>query len=112
VPVDRLKSEWRARGLSKAVQLTVSGCLGPCDLPNVVRLSTDDRDMWFGNLRSLDDFLGLADWAEATAVAGSAAPLSPRMKGARFDPFRRGEIGRGRLDPGPTRAIPRTEDDR
>ena len=36
VPVDWLKKEWRARGLLKRVQLTISGCLGPCDLPNVV----------------------------------------------------------------------------
>jgi hypothetical protein len=30
VPVDWLKKEWRARGLLKRVQLTISGCLGPC----------------------------------------------------------------------------------
>ncbi len=39
VPVDWLKKEWRARGLLKRVQLTKSGCLGPCDLPNVVTVS-------------------------------------------------------------------------
>ncbi len=39
VPLDWLKQEWRSRGLLKNIQLTVSGCLGPCDLPNVVRIS-------------------------------------------------------------------------
>jgi cobaltochelatase CobN len=88
VPVDRLKSEWRARGLSKFVQLTISGCLGPCDLLNVARISTNDCDMWLGNLRSIDDFLELVTWADATKAAGHGGPLSPRMQEARFDPFR------------------------
>ena len=33
VPVAWLKDEWRRRGLLKRVQLSVSGCVGPCDLP-------------------------------------------------------------------------------
>src|SRR5450759_5278295 len=36
VPVEWLKNEWRARGLLKRIQLSISGCLGPCDVPNVV----------------------------------------------------------------------------
>ena len=42
VPVDWLKKEWKARGLLKQIQLTISGCLGPCDVPNVVAIS-DER---------------------------------------------------------------------
>src|ERR1700731_4252905 len=44
VPVEWLKKEWRSRGLLKRVQLTISGCLGPCDLPNVVTISNEKRD--------------------------------------------------------------------
>lgn len=36
VPVELLKSEWRKWGLLKRVELTTSGCVGPCDVPNVV----------------------------------------------------------------------------
>jgi len=36
VPAEWLKAEWRRRGLLKRLQLTISGCLGPCDVPNVV----------------------------------------------------------------------------
>ena len=36
VPAEWLKTEWRKRGLLKRVHLTISGCLGPCDVPNVV----------------------------------------------------------------------------
>src|SRR2546429_8222285 len=34
-----------ARGLLKRVQLTISGCLGPCDLPNVVTVSKDRKSV-------------------------------------------------------------------
>lgn len=51
VPVDWLKEEWRARGLLKRVQLSISGCLGPCDLPNVVTISDDSGTQWLGNNR-------------------------------------------------------------
>jgi len=92
VPVDRMKQEWRARGLSKVVQLTISGCLGPCDIVNVVRVSSGDIDVWLGNFRSLDDYLELVNWAEESKAIGKAAPFSDRMMQARFDPFCR--IGR------------------
>jgi hypothetical protein len=52
VPVDWLKKEWRARGLLKRVQLTISGCLGPCDVPNVVTISDENGNaMVRGNQR-------------------------------------------------------------
>src|SRR3984893_16566915 len=44
VPVDWLKKEWRARGLLKRVQLTISGCLGPCDLPERGNYLERERD--------------------------------------------------------------------
>ena len=50
VPVDWLKKEWRARGLLKRVQLTISGCLGPCDIPNVVTISNESGTLWLGGI--------------------------------------------------------------
>ena len=41
VSVDWLKKEWRARGLLKRVQLSICGCLGPCDVPNVVAIADE-----------------------------------------------------------------------
>ena len=34
-PRDWLKQQWKDAKLNKSVQLTISGCLGPCDLANV-----------------------------------------------------------------------------
>ncbi len=46
VPVEWLKKEWRARGLLKWIQPTISGCLGPCDIPNVVTISNECGTQW------------------------------------------------------------------
>jgi hypothetical protein len=35
VPAGRLKAVWKAEKLNRSVQLTISGCLGPCDVANV-----------------------------------------------------------------------------
>jgi cobaltochelatase CobN len=40
VPVEWLKAEWRRRGLPKNIQLSICGCLGPCDVANVVKVDT------------------------------------------------------------------------
>jgi hypothetical protein len=53
VPVEWLKEEWRARGLLKRIQLSISGCLGPCDIPNVVTISNESGTQWLGGLLNL-----------------------------------------------------------
>lgn len=50
VPVNWLKDEWRKRGLLKRFQPTVSGCVGPRDLPNVVVVNSDAGSQWLGNI--------------------------------------------------------------
>jgi cobaltochelatase CobN len=50
VPVEWLKNEWRSRGLLKVLQLTIAGCMGPCDLNNVVRISGPAEDVWLGGV--------------------------------------------------------------
>ena len=39
VPCDWIKQQWKEQKLSKTVELTISGCLGPCDLANVACIS-------------------------------------------------------------------------
>jgi hypothetical protein len=63
VPVDWLKAEWKQRKLLKTIQLTISGCLGPCDLVNVVCLVTPQRTVWLGGLTEQEHFDALLGWA-------------------------------------------------
>jgi hypothetical protein len=87
VPVDWLKREWRARGLLKNVQLTISGCLGPCDLPNVVRISGPSSEVWIGNIAGPEQYTRLAEWADQSKIAGAFLPLPQEFESLRFNPF-------------------------
>ena len=92
VPVDWMKDEWKRRGLKKRVQLTISGCLGPCDLPNVASISSAEQTVWLGCLREFANYAALLEWASASREVGRALALSNELSELRFDPFRRADL--------------------
>lgn len=75
-----LKREWRARGLLKRVQLTVSGCLGPCDVPNVVTIVTQGKTIWLGNISLREQYQSLIDWASRSKNSGSTVELPKELR--------------------------------
>lgn len=83
VPVDWLKREWKSRGLLKRVHLTISGCLGPCDVPNVILITSAQGAQWLARISQQAQYEMLANWAEQSKVADRLLPL-PRE----FDPYR------------------------
>jgi hypothetical protein len=87
VPVEWLKKEWRQRGLLKSVHLTISGCLGPCDLANVVSISCAAWTVWLGALHELRDYTVLLEWAQASKEAGYPLPIPAELRVFRFHPF-------------------------
>ena len=88
VPVEWMKNEWKQRGIKKSMQLTISGCLGPCDLSNVVSVSSYAGTMWFGALREPSNYTALVDWASASVNLGHLLPVPPELNEFRFNPFR------------------------
>jgi len=86
--VDWLKGEWRQRGLLKNIQLTISGCLGPCDVSNVIAISDAGSRAWLGNVSEQTQYAALLDWASRSKEAGALLPLPPEFDALRFDPFR------------------------
>ena len=89
VPVEWMKDEWKKRALKKSIQLTISGCLGPCDLSNVASVSSATQTVWLGRLRDFANYAALLEWALASREAGHALPLPGELSELRFDPFRR-----------------------
>jgi predicted metal-binding protein len=88
VPVDWLKAEFKARKLIRNVQVTISGCLGPCDVPNVVAILTPNEGMrWFGNLSEQWQFESLMDWASEVKAAQRALPLPEWLSRHGLDPM-------------------------
>ena len=75
VPAEWLKQEWRRRGLLKRLQLTISGCLGPCDVPNVVAIVTQEKTVWLGNISTQAEYQLLLDWATRSKNQGRAVDI-------------------------------------
>lgn len=88
VPVEWLKSEWRSRGLLKKVQLSVCGCLGPCDVPNVVKVSCASGNLWLGNITEFHQYRTLVDWAVESKNADQLLPLPREFDSHTLNPFR------------------------
>ena len=87
VPVERIKAMWKAEKLNRAVQLTISGCLGPCDLPNVAVVVTAEGTQWYGRLDGDDHYDALIDWARACLAEGGVRPLPQWLEAHRFERF-------------------------
>jgi hypothetical protein len=91
VPVERIKATWKAEKLNRGVQLTISGCLGPCDLPNVAVVVTARETTWYGRLDGDAHYDALIAWARACNSAGTALPPPEALAAFRFERFACGD---------------------
>ena len=87
VPVERIKEIWRREKLNRSIQLTVSGCLGPCDVPNVVLIVTSDRPEWLGRIAGDASYDLLIQWARDCHVAGALVPMPEPLAENRLERF-------------------------
>jgi cobaltochelatase CobN len=87
VPTEWLKAEWKRRALRDSVHLTVSGCLGPCELVNVVMLVHPGGTLWLGGLAGIDDYEALLAWVEQAAAARTLVPLPPALAARQFERY-------------------------
>jgi cobaltochelatase CobN len=87
VPDERLKAVWKAERLYRTIQLTISGCLGPCDVANVIQIIMPDGIEWFGQLEKDEHYDALIDWARACSTAGMIVPRPALLNRYRFDGY-------------------------
>lgn len=87
VPVDRLKAVWKTEKLNRTVQLTISGCLGPCDMANVILVMTAAGTEWFGGIEDESVFDAVIQWARGCHAASALLPLPPALTPFRFIRF-------------------------
>jgi hypothetical protein len=87
VPVERLKEIWKREKLNRTVQLTISGCLGPCDMANVILVMTAAGTEWFGGIDDEGVFTAVIDWARACHAAQALLPVPAVLERHRFRRF-------------------------
>ena len=79
VPIDFYKAEYKKRKIRKRVQLTMSGCLGPCPLANVALLFFDGRPVWFQSINGEAQIRALFDYIDQMLAADGYLPPPPQL---------------------------------
>lgn len=87
VPVDSIKQIWKENKFNKDFQLTISGCLGPCDIPNVASILSPDRNIWLGKLTTTTHYESLLSWISECIRERSIQELPDDLKALEFDRF-------------------------
>ena len=88
LPKAMIKEHWKSLKLNKTIQLTISGCLGPCDLANVFYfLPSEGEGQWFGGLSEHWQYETLIQWASECQKAGSVLPIPSALNMHRFERF-------------------------
>jgi predicted metal-binding protein len=88
VPVEWLKEEWRKRRLLKRLQLSISGCLGPCDVPNVIAINSESSSQWLAEITDFNQYRSLVEWAARSVEAGGLLDLPREFDRHRIHPWR------------------------
>ena len=70
------------------MQLTISGCVGPCDVPNVVVIHTEDGSQWLANITEFNQYKSLVEWAARSVDVGHLLELPREFKAHLIEPWR------------------------
>lgn len=84
LPLDDFKRQWKQRGIRRRFHLTISGCLGPCPLANVVLLQFHGRSLWFHSINQPEDVNVIYDYVERMLLAGTIMDVPEALKSRLF----------------------------
>jgi len=83
-----IKERWKSLKLNGTIQLTISGCLGPCDLANVAYvLAGNGPGQWLGGLSEQWQYETLIQWASECRQANTLLPIPSTLDAHRFARF-------------------------
>ncbi|HKX29616.1 MAG TPA: (2Fe-2S) ferredoxin domain-containing protein [Blastocatellia bacterium] len=85
LPLDEFKQQWKERGVRLRVHLTVTGCLGPCPLANVVLILFDGEAIWLHSINSPEHVTEIYDYLEAMLRAEQYLPPPGRLADCHFN---------------------------
>jgi hypothetical protein len=88
IPLDWLKKSWKEAGLLRSIQLTITGCLGPCELTNVISILTPQKQIWLGKITEHFQYESLLEWGKASAESGYLLDLPELFLSHVFERFK------------------------
>ena len=87
VPLERFKLQWKERGIRRRFHLTISGCLGPCPLANVVLILFRGCSLWLHSINQAEDVDLIYDYIERMLLEESYLDPPPDLARRRFDRY-------------------------
>jgi nitrile hydratase accessory protein len=87
LPLDDFKRQWKKRGIRRRLHLTISGCLGPCPLANVVLLQFRGQSMWFHSINQPEDVNLIYDYVESMLLMESLLDPPDNLMSRRFERY-------------------------
>jgi len=87
LPLEEFKQQWKQRGLRRRFHLTISGCLGPCPLANVVLLQFRGRSMWFHSINHAEDVDLIYNYVERMLQAETHLDPPDALAGRQFERY-------------------------
>lgn len=84
LPLDDFKRQWKQRGIRRRFHLTISGCLGPCPLANVVLLEFHGQSRWFHSINQPQDVEVIYEYVEQMLLAGSVLDVTEPLQSRLF----------------------------
>ena len=87
LPLDEFKQQWKKRGFRRRFHLTISGCLGPCPLANVVLLQFAGRSLWFHSINHANDVDLIYNYVERLLQDETDRDIPAELAGRRFDRY-------------------------
>lgn len=87
IPLDEFKRQWKQRGIRRRFHLTISGCLGPCPLANVVLILFRGRTVWLHSINNPEDVGFIYGYVERMLLAESYLDPPAELAGRHFDRY-------------------------
>jgi cobaltochelatase CobN len=87
LPLDEFKCQWKERGIRRRFHLTISGCLGPCALANVVLIVFRGRSVWLHSINSSEDVSLIYSYVERMLLAENYLDPPAELAGRQFERY-------------------------
>ena len=93
LPLDEFKRQWKERGIRRRFHLTISGCLGPCPLANVVLILFRGRSVWLHSINNSEDVGRIYGYVERMLLEESYLDPPAGLAERQFDRYRVETVG-------------------
>jgi cobaltochelatase CobN len=87
LPLEEFKAQWKKRGIRRRFHLTISGCLGPCPLANVILLQFRGKSAWFHSINHPEDVDLIYDYVESMLLDEAFIDPPERLAARRFERY-------------------------